>query len=185
LIWFTSDTHFGHKNIIRYCNRPFKNVWEMNYQLIENWNARVKSGDTVYHLGDFAFLAPKQIKDVIDCLNGNIIMVRGNHDGPNHFYPGIAITLDLKIDPNQSNDYWLPLSHYPEIALKACDGMAFCGHIHNQWRSWQPTPNKLIYNVGVDVWDYRPISMDEIQADMNNPVDRVVGEWKDSYHGSS
>ena len=184
MIWFTSDTHFGHKNIIRYCNRPFKNVWEMNHVLIENWNKRVAKGDTVYHLGDFAFLAPKQIKDVIDCLNGTIIMVSGNHDGPDHYYPGITITNDLTIDPDQRGEYWLGLSHYPEMALKMCDAIAFCGHIHTQWRSWRPSGKKLIVNVGTDVWGYRPVSLEEILADAANPQNQVVGEWHDAYHRS-
>lgn len=147
----------------------------MNAKLIEAWNACVRPSDIVYHLGDFAFLAPKQIRDVIECLNGTIIMVRGNHDGPDHFFPGIKVVTSFTLGE-------IALSHYPEIALRDCDQVAFCGHIHNQWRSWKPSPNKLIYNVGVDVWDYRPISWQYILEDMDNPVNRVVGEWKDSYH---
>ncbi len=53
-IWFTSDTHFGHANIIRFCDRPFKDIQEMNERLIANWNAVVRPGDSVYHMGDFS-----------------------------------------------------------------------------------------------------------------------------------
>ena len=56
-IWFTSDTHFDHKNIIKYCNRPFKDIDEMNAELERRWNAVVAPGDRVFHLGDFAFTA--------------------------------------------------------------------------------------------------------------------------------
>lgn len=53
--WFTSDTHFGHSNIIAYCSRPFGSAEEMDRVLIQNWNARIRQGDTVYHLGDLAW----------------------------------------------------------------------------------------------------------------------------------
>ena len=55
MIYLSGDLHFNHSNIIKYCNRPFKNVEEMNRVIIDNWNALIKFDDTVYHLGDFAF----------------------------------------------------------------------------------------------------------------------------------
>jgi calcineurin-like phosphoesterase family protein len=80
-VWFTSDTHFGHANVIRYSNRPWSMVNEMNDGIIERWNSRIKPGDTVYHLGDFCLT--KRV-DVIDewlgRLNGEIRLIRGNHD---------------------------------------------------------------------------------------------------------
>ena len=54
-IWFTSDLHLGHGNIIKYCNRPFKDIEHMNRALIDNWNSRVKLNDVVFHVGDFCF----------------------------------------------------------------------------------------------------------------------------------
>jgi len=53
--WFSADDHFGHGNIIKYCNRPFKDSNDMNSSLIRNWNQRVKPEDTVFHVGDFCF----------------------------------------------------------------------------------------------------------------------------------
>ncbi len=80
-VFFTSDTHFGHANVIRYSNRPWAMVNDMNDGIIERWNSCVKPDDTVYHLGDFCLT--KRI-DVIDewlgRLNGTIRLVRGNHD---------------------------------------------------------------------------------------------------------
>ena len=84
-LFFTSDTHFGHKNIIKYCNRPFKTVEEMNEALIENWNKVVPKDGVVVHCGDFTY--PFKDSNIIDQyqkyfsqLKGSIILVRGNHD---------------------------------------------------------------------------------------------------------
>lgn len=69
--FFTSDTHFGHANIIRFCKRPFENVEEMNEALIENWNKVVSDDDTVFHLGDFAFGGSNVWKEIIPRLKGS------------------------------------------------------------------------------------------------------------------
>ena len=78
--WVTSDLHFGHKNIIRYSKRPFKDVEDMNEQLIQRWNDRVSPDDIVFNLGDFAFLKPEQIAKILSRLNGKQYFVMGNHD---------------------------------------------------------------------------------------------------------
>lgn len=76
----TSDLHFGHKNIIKYSNRPFSSVEEMDDKLIENWNSVVSSKDIVFNLGDFAFSKPERILEIMGSLNGTQIFVYGNHD---------------------------------------------------------------------------------------------------------
>ena len=75
--YFSSDFHFGHKNIIRYEKRPFKDVHHMNESLVRNWNRTVRKGDLVYFLGDLAF---KNKKYWARRLNGRKFFVRGNHD---------------------------------------------------------------------------------------------------------
>ena len=75
--FFTADTHFGHKNIINYCERPFSSVEEMDQTLITNWNMVVSECDVVYHLGDFVFGCPERIRKR---LNGRIFLILGNHD---------------------------------------------------------------------------------------------------------
>lgn len=83
-IFFTSDTHFGHANIIQHCERPFASVEEMTEKLIENWNACVKAGDRVYHLGDFALkLNVSEIESIVRRLHGEKFLVWGNHDQKN------------------------------------------------------------------------------------------------------
>ena len=77
--WFTSDWHFGHRKVIEYCDRPFKDVEEMTPKLIELWNNTVAKDDTVYFLGDFS-LNPRWSRDIAPKLNGRKILIPGNHD---------------------------------------------------------------------------------------------------------
>lgn len=84
--YFTSDLHFGHKNVINYCNRPYKDINEMTESLITIWNNTVKDGDTIYVLGDFS-LDPKWSKEIIPKLKGNKILIPGNHDACFKFPP--------------------------------------------------------------------------------------------------
>lgn len=80
--WFTSDTHFGHANIIKYCDRPFASVDAMNKAIIKNWNSVVSPDDTVYHLGDVALGDINSSLACVGALNGYKILVLGNHDRP-------------------------------------------------------------------------------------------------------
>ena len=78
-IYFTADTHFGHKAILQYCNRPFETINEMNEALINNWNSKVGPGDIVFHLGDFAFGGSTIWKSILERLNGRKYLIIGNH----------------------------------------------------------------------------------------------------------
>ena len=78
--YYISDLHIGHENILRFDNRPFADVNEMNNKLIENWNARVRSDDTVYILGDFIWAKESEWPSIVGSLCGNKVLIRGNHD---------------------------------------------------------------------------------------------------------
>lgn len=78
-IFFTSDLHFGHQNIIRFCNRPWKTTDEMEEALIENWNSVVTDDDIVFDLGDFAFAPNSKWKEILGELNGQHHLIVGNH----------------------------------------------------------------------------------------------------------
>ena len=78
-IYFTSDTHFGHANILNFCKRPFKDVDEMNEELIKRWNEVISKEDTVFHLGDFAFGGAEIWNKTLPRLNGHIVLILGNH----------------------------------------------------------------------------------------------------------
>lgn len=79
-IFFTSDTHFCHTNIIKLCGRPFSDAEEMNEVLIKNWNNTVGPNDIIYHLGDFCFAGSAEWHSILGRLNGRIYLVIGNHE---------------------------------------------------------------------------------------------------------
>ena len=77
--FFTSDTHFNHANIISFCNRPFKDVEQMNEVMIANWNHVIGKDDSVFHLGDFCLGGAAEWTKILDRLNGKIYLIMGNH----------------------------------------------------------------------------------------------------------
>jgi calcineurin-like phosphoesterase family protein len=80
-IYYTADQHFGHENIIKHCQRPFRNVEEMDSFMIERWNERVSSEDEVYIIGDLIFRSGKQPEEYLEQLHGRKHLLLGNHDG--------------------------------------------------------------------------------------------------------
>jgi calcineurin-like phosphoesterase family protein len=160
-IFFTSDTHFYHKNIIRYCNRPFSSIEEMNGVLIDNWNSVVKNNDVVYHLGDFAFCGRGILGSTIKKLNGNICLCKGNHDKYSntiYFESGIKEILQSlnTIKINGSN---FVLCHYAlRVWNKSNRGSFHCfGHSHGKLGEY-----KNSYDVGVDNNNFTPISYEDL-----------------------
>lgn len=147
-VFITSDTHFRHNNIIKYCNRPFKNVDEMNNSLIKNWNSVVSNEDVVFHLGDFGFGSKDQLSPIIKSLNGTIVMLHGNHKSLstaqwNSF--GVKVCNDpIKL----SNDIYL--SHRPMNLLNN-NMWNIHGHIH------QEVLKGNYINVSVEQTNYSPI----------------------------
>lgn len=172
--FFCADTHFAHANIIKFCNRPFKDVDDMNSKLINNWNQRVKQDDIVYNLGDWCFRGGKEggsnkAHYWEKKLHGKIIHIAGNHD-INNGVKSILMAALLEFGGYQVFAQHRPPMMRPEVP-EFCD-FALCGHIHNLWKFQYNTedPNIVnvpIINVGVDVWNYRPVSMEEIIAFYN------------------
>jgi calcineurin-like phosphoesterase family protein len=144
--YFTSDTHFNHANIIVHCNRPFKDVKEMNEILIKNWNDIVTYDDTIFHLGDFSLNCDKEF---LNRLNGKIIHIKGNHDHKGPIIEDIMIFYGGK--------YW-QLIHDP---WESENDFVLCGHVHDAWKV-KTINNRIIVNVGVDVWNFKPITIQDI-----------------------
>jgi len=184
-MWFTSDTHFFHKNVIRFCNRPFSSLEEMHEILISNWNNRVRGKEKIFIAGDLSFGNKANTKSILDRLNGYKILVRGNHDGystKSYFNIGIDDVIENEfIDLGKGKR--VLISHFPYYPTKDDikkykqntdkeldtrymhkrifdNGIDFLlhGHVHNSWKI-----NDRQINVGVDVWDYKPISLDQIR----------------------
>lgn len=175
-VWFTSDTHFGHANVIRYCNRPFKDKQEMDRELIRRWNTLVKPRDTIYHLGDFSFYGSTKTAEIVKKLQGHKILIRGNHDKGEAYYTRAGFQEYYQSTPKEPREYEeFLLSHYPywenynhdDRKHKFADRMLhkrgnrwlLCGHVHEVWKS-----RGTCINVGVDQWSFAPVSIDEIRA---------------------
>lgn len=161
MIYFISDTHFCHSNIIKYCDRPFKDAKEMNETIINNWNNIVTNEDIVYHLGDFCLSTDDEIKNIFNRLIGTIILIRGNHDRKSFkFYEKIGFKV-LTNAPIILEKYKLMLSHVPLPDSKIKEGyINLHGHIHNKSISEDYSDEKHI-NLSVDVTGYKPVSIDE------------------------
>ena len=166
--FFTADLHLSHANIIKYTNRPFKSVGEMNYRLIKNWNSRVTEDDIVFHMGDFCYKSygPTSPKDFAKQLKGTIIFLRGNHDNNNSLKTCIE---DMRIYLGGKN---ILLVHNPNETSFGFD-LCLVGHLHQKWKFKTMTFEKYkwdVCNVGVDVWNFRPIDINEILE--------AYGAWK-------
>lgn len=158
--WILADTHFNHKNIIQYCNRPFSSVEEMNDVLIKNWNNKIAKEDTVLFLGDFAFGSREEIIRLGNILNGKKTIVLGNHDC---FQPKVYIDagfFSITRNPILYEGRWL-LSHEPLFTHIASPYINLFGHVHNNGMYRTLTPFSGC--VCVERWNYEPIKLEVIQ----------------------
>lgn len=162
--WFTADTHFGHANIIKYCNRPFANVTEHDEKLISNWNTKVQPEDHVYHLGDFAFGRVEYVANIRRRLHGNIFFIEGNHDKTTREIRNTFGWYDkVRSIRIEEDEYFL--SHYAHrVWNKSHHGVVHLyGHSHG---TLPDDTNALSMDVGVDCHKYSPISVAEVKAFM-------------------
>jgi calcineurin-like phosphoesterase family protein len=172
-VWVTSDHHFNHTNIIKYCERPFCDVQQMNEQMIEKWNSVVDKNDIVLHLGDFilGYNYGEKIGSILDKLNGEIYLIIGNHD--NAVIDGIK-----RRGFNAMNNFIIDnmfFCHYPIVQgistenrdrLRSnqkfheskCEFVVH-GHVHS---NSFPNYNKH-FNVSVDRNDFNPIDLESIR----------------------
>lgn len=178
-IWFTADSHLGHQNIIKYCNRPFQNVDEMDETIINNWNSVVKPEDHVYHLGDFSFGNPLKYSFR---LKGKKFLIKGNHD---HRYKdqkfidaGFEWVKDFHVLTIQDKDskygkQEIALFHYAMRTWpKSHFGMySLFGHSHGKL---QDDTHSLSIDIGVDCYNFFPLSYEQVKEIMNKR--KVV--WK-------
>lgn len=180
-LFFTSDLHFGHKNVIKYCNRPFASVEEMDESIIENWNKTVSKKDIVYVIGDFSFHRPEKTLEIFHRLNGHEIhLIAGNHDKRiKQAKAAFTSCENLKEIKLMDRDAYgekqhIVLCHYPMITWNKSHYGSWMlhGHCHG---SLKDDRTSLRLDVGVDVWNFTPISFDFIKSAMKlkkfEPVD--------------
>lgn len=159
-LYFTADWHFGHKNIIEYCKRPFKTVDEMNEALIVNYNEKVSNSDTCIFVGDFVFYDQEYTcTELLKRLNGKKILVKGNHDwlsNKKYIKAGfIQSTKSLVIDGYR-------VVHRPGKCDRYNEKRFIVAHVHEHWR----VKGKMI-NVGVDMWGFKPIPFHIVDSYFN------------------
>lgn len=181
-IWFTSDLHVDHLNIIKYCNRPFSGVDEQRRVLIGNWNEKVGPRDRVYVLGDFVMGNVGYAQRILKSLNGEKYLIKGNHDrGSSEKLTEAGFSWAGQELQYQLGPYLVILSHYPyksdpeeERVNQRSDGENYVdkfasrrpkdngnyllhGHVHTAWKK----QGRQI-NVGVDVWNYAPVLQEDL-----------------------
>jgi calcineurin-like phosphoesterase family protein len=161
--WFTSDTHFGHANIIRHCGRPFQDVREMDEELIRHWNATVRDGDAVWHLGDFAYRCHKRhALGIFRRLRGEVHLVPGGHD---HKLARLALppgAVEPPLTELRAGGLTLVLCHYPLLTWRGTRRGAWMVHGHAHGGGPEPSHPRRV-NVASDLTGFRPVSLDELR----------------------
>lgn len=186
---------YGHKNILKYCNRPFQDVEEMNSALIENWNSVVTGSDLVYVLGDFALCSFDDAKSFFDQLNGEIIMAGlGNHDKSRETMLRMGFKDVWNHKVIQYEGLNIALSHYPTRETLEFEGdkrkhyhykgplenvnLLLHGHVHSTPdRKIKLQGNLLNYDVGVDANNYAPVLISDIVTEASNFLVNRIHEW--------
>lgn len=185
-IWFTSDLHFYHVNILRFCERPYEDVYHMAEGLINNYNSYVDQNDTVYFLGDICFGTREETLPVVKRLNGRKVLIPGNHDYCHEMYATSSEKFqrhyEMYLQYFDDVLFGFPeldgfrMSHFPyyegidyqgrdfSLWQSKDDGMPLlCGHVHDEWRINRTGKNTFMYNVGVDANGLHPVSFDFIK----------------------
>ena len=171
-LFFTSDPHYGHENILKYCHRPFSSIKEHDEELIRLWNETVPEDGIVFILGDIGFCSETYLKTILNRLNGKIYWIIGNHDW-RRITPGIinrfeCITQQMVITVDNKLVY---LNHFPFLCYPDSDRhpvYQFFGHVHSGPLSGSSDISRLVhlnkrqYDVGVDNNEYKPISFQDI-----------------------
>lgn len=155
-IYFYADPHFGHNNIITYCNRPFKTTTEMNNILIKNYNKIVGKNDLVYILGDLSFLNTPSTTEIVKHLNGFKILIKGNHDHKtNAGYRKMGFN-EVYDKPVILNNKYI-LSHEPILG-----NIGSLCNIHGHTHNVVPNNSSNTFCVSVEMTEYKPIQLSDI-----------------------
>lgn len=190
-VWFTADCHFNHANIIKYCDRPFRDETEMNTTIIERWNEYIKVNDIIFILGDFGFIRPAEaLAKYLIGLNGEKHLIMGNHDyqvglRPNKELPTYLFksTRDYRditvIDDEIDGGYQrIFLCHYPMFSWAGShkNSWHLFGHIHSKSNDYPLFPGQQLcsIDVGMDANNFYPISYQDVKT----IITKRIYKWK-------
>lgn len=185
--FFTSDTHFMHRNVIKYCNRPFADADEMDEAMITRWNATVTPRDHVYHIGDVSLLKKHsenhdKLRHMLARLHGKKHIVWGNHDrGTKQTilsagWHALGDMYELNVPPESNNGVKqkIIMCHYALLTWNESHygSWSLYGHSHG---TLPDNPKLLSCDVGVDCWNFTPVSMEQLNDIMSKktwaPID--------------
>lgn len=168
MIFYTSDLHFGHTNCISFDNRPFENVEKMEEEMIKRWNGRVNDADTVYILGDVFYGYKKDKEELLKSLNGQKILIMGNHDGEivrSEALKSCFLQID-KMSYVKDGGRKIVMCHFPIASWNGRNygSLHFYGHIHSARGSVFSYMSNLenAYNVGCMINNYVPCTAEEV-----------------------
>lgn len=173
--FFTSDIHFGHANIIRFCNRPFADVEEMDEAIVRHWNETVGEHDYIYILGDVSFSKAERTKALIQRLNGIKILIYGNHDKVIRDNKQIQsmfsethefLERDFKMEGASGKGKKIIMCHYAlRVWNKSHHGSV---HLYGHSHGTMPDDGTRSMDVGLDANNMRIISLEEVMAKVGN-----------------
>lgn len=165
MFYYVSDLHFGHKNILEMCKRPFSSIEEMDERLVENWNKRVKKNDKVYILGDLIYKSTTPPEAYLERLKGEKVLILGNHD--KWWVDKVDLTkyfsFVMRLDVINTGKGKATLCHFPMMDFEG--RYLIHGHIHantdmDYWSVLKNSDRTL--NAGVDVNGFQPVTFDEL-----------------------
>ncbi|WP_196886502.1 metallophosphoesterase [Aureivirga sp. CE67] len=183
-IFFTSDNHFGHKNILKFSNRPFDSVQEMDEYMIQKWNEKVGENDEVYHLGDVGFYSSGKMRKILERLNGKIYLIKGNHEKSAEAchtrFEWIKDYHELvvKDDEFERGEQLVILFHYAmkEWNCSHWGSYHLYGHSHG---TLQEDETSLSFDIGVDCHGFAPLSYEEVKQIMKQK------NWKPPFENTN
>ena len=172
-VFFTSDLHLGHKNIISMCNRKFNTVDEMDEYIINRWNAKVNPEDEVYILGDLSYRSSVSVKTYLKKMHGRLKLIVGNHDhmwikNVENLYDYFELVSNMELI--QYEDKYITLCHYPLMEWSMSNrknSWLIHGHIHDNRSNdtfnyiKEHLPQAL--NAGVDINNFEPVTFEELE----------------------
>lgn len=186
--FFTSDLHFGHEKIIGFAKRPFKSVEWMDEALISKWNYTVRDTDDVFIIGDFSFHKPDKTEVILNFLNGNKYLIEGNHDhnwlrdrGRKRFnWVKIRHTIKVPDLDVLGGNQLIVLDHFPLLSWDRMHYGSWMLHGHCHGNMHYPFKGRIM-DVGVDAWDYRPVSYEQIKEKMKGIKPEFLDHHKEKY----